>query len=260
MEQSRNTAQRRQVILGLTRDLGRIEVIDLADRLGVAIETVRRDLSSLEQHGLIRRSHGTAYPLEGARFQSPVAQHSNFMVPEKRKIAAAAAAQIADVDTVYLDQGYTPHLVAEALTTISRPLTVITPSLSAAETLLATADSQIVVYLLGGRVRQPSLRTTGHWGTAMLETFDIDIAIMGTTGITIERGLTTPVATDTDSKALAIQQSQRRILVAIHTKFGVNSFARFARIKEFNMLITNRGMSAHEARRYCQLGPDLLEV
>jgi len=59
------------------------------------------------------------------------------MVPEKRRIAAAAAAQIVDVDTVYIDHGYTPQLVAEALSTIGRPLTVITPSLSVAETLLA---------------------------------------------------------------------------------------------------------------------------
>jgi len=183
------------------------------------------------------------------------------MVPEKRRIAAAAAAQIVDVDTVYIDHGYTPQLVAEALSTIGRPLTVITPLLSVAETLLANVDSRIVVYLLGGRVQQPSLKTSGHWGTAMLETFDIDIAIMGTTGITIERGLTTPIATDVDSKALAIQQAQRRVLVAIHTKFGVNSFARFARIQQFNMLITNRGgMSANETRRYCRSGPDFLEV
>jgi len=73
VEQSRNPAQRRLAILRLTRDLGRIEVDELADRLDVAIETVRRDLSALEKHGLIRRTHGTAYPLEGARFQSPIA-------------------------------------------------------------------------------------------------------------------------------------------------------------------------------------------
>lgn len=260
MESSRNPAQRRLVILGLTRDLGRIEVIDLADRLGVAIETVRRDLSFLEQHGLIRRSHGTAYPLEGAGFEGPIAQHASFMVPERRRIAAAAVVQIAKVNTVYLDLGYTSRLVAEALSAISRPLTVITPSLAVAETLLAMVDSQFVVYLLGGCVRQPSLRTTGHWGMAMLETFEIDTAIMGTTGISIERGLTTPIAADTEAKALAIRQSRQKILVAIHTKFGVNSFARFARIREFDLLITNRGMSAHDARQYCRAGPDLLET
>jgi DeoR/GlpR family transcriptional regulator of sugar metabolism len=48
-------------------------------------------------------------------------------------------------------------------------------------------------------------------------------------------------------KSAAVQSSRRRIFVGAHTKFGVSSFARFAGIADFDLLITGRGLSQTQA-------------
>ena len=63
----------------------------------------------------------------------------------------AAAENLGDAETIYLDEGFTPQLVAEELIKLQRPFTVVTSSLSAAG-LLAPAENMSVI-LLGGRVR-----------------------------------------------------------------------------------------------------------
>lgn len=73
-----------------------MEVAALAVKLSVAKETVRRDLHTLEEHGLVRRTHGGAYPVESAGFESTLAVRTTRLVPQKSRIAAAAAGLLGD--------------------------------------------------------------------------------------------------------------------------------------------------------------------
>ena len=120
--------------------------------LGVAKETVRRDLRALEDHGLVRRTHGGAYPVESAGFETTLAFRATSHVPEKRRVAAAAAELIGDAETVFVDEGFTPQLIAEALPT-DRPLTVVTASRDRRRVEVrpgATGDGYVAVTPLGG--------------------------------------------------------------------------------------------------------------
>ena len=136
--------ERRRLMLEWIRSEGRGDVTELAERLQVAAETVRRDLQVLEDHGLVRRTHGGAFPTEGARFESSLTHRSGHRVPEKRRIAEAAVQHLDGAETVYLDEGSTQQMIAEELIKLDHPLTVITPSLSAAA-VLATAESMSVL-------------------------------------------------------------------------------------------------------------------
>src|SRR5882672_10611137 len=82
--------ERQHRILSLARNEGGVDVGKLAVELTVAPETIRRDLRVLERHGLVHRTHGGAYPVETARFETSLAARSTRWVPEKRRIAAAA--------------------------------------------------------------------------------------------------------------------------------------------------------------------------
>ncbi len=250
--------ERRRLILAHARGSGHVAVTEIADELDVAAETVRRDLKMLEDHGLLRRTHGGAYPVEGAGFESNMAYRSESWVPEKRRIAAAAADQLGPAETVYLDEGFTPQLVAEELVTLGRPLTVVTSSLATAGIL--AASSAINVILLGGRVRGRTLATVDHWATAMLSDLVIDLAVMGANGLTRDRGLTVPDSAVAAVKAKAMAVSRRKVFVGIHTKFGVTSFCRFSDVSDFETLITDTTLTAHEAHRYSALGPQVIRV
>ncbi len=251
-------AQRRREIVAVTRAEGQVQVTDLADRFSVATETIRRDLSALEEGGLVRRIHGAAYPLDGAGFETTLAYRSTHMVAEKRRIAAATAERLGQAESVYIDEGFTPSLVAEQLAAGNRPLTVVTPSLPVAVALASHSD--ITVIMLGGNVRGRTLGTAGHWVIDMLADLVLDLAIMGTNGISLERGLTTPDPGISAIKRRVMAMARRRVFVGIHTKFGVNSFARFADVADFEALITDRGLRTSDARRYSTIGPEVVRV
>lgn len=252
------SVERQRRIVVLARQQGRVDVTELADQLEVVVETVRRDLVALEHKGLIRRVHGQAFPVEGAGFESSLAYRSSHLVPEKRRIAAATVEQIADAETVFLDEGFTPLLIAHALAGIHRPITVLTASLPVA-TALGSVEG-IAVFVLGGMLRGLTLGTTGHWVTQMLSSFSLDVAVIGTNGISRERGLTIPAPLLVHVKQVAMQQARRKVFVGAHTKFGVDSFARFADVRDFDVLVTDRGLPAGEARRYAELGPRVLRA
>ncbi|WP_461297015.1 DeoR/GlpR family DNA-binding transcription regulator [Streptomyces harbinensis] len=252
------TAEERQrAIVGAARRAGSVEVGALAEELGVAKETVRRDLRALEAHGLLRRTHGGAYPVESAGFETTLAFRSTMHVPEKRRIAAAAAELTGEAETLFIDEGYTPQLIAESLPR-DRSLTIVTASLAIAGHLATVPGFNVL--LLGGRVRGGTLATVDHWTTRMLSGFVIDLAFIGANGISREHGLTTPDPAVSEVKQQAVRASRRRVFAGVHTKFGAASFCRFASVTDLDVIVTSTNLSTAEAHRYSLQGPQVIRV
>ncbi|GGO99899.1 DeoR/GlpR family DNA-binding transcription regulator [Wenjunlia tyrosinilytica] len=249
--------ERQRRILGIARRAGSVNVAELSGELDVAKETVRRDLRVLEDHGLVRRTHGGAYPVESAGFETTLAFRTTMNVPEKRRIASAAADLLGDAEAVFIDEGFTPQLIAEALPR-NRKLTVVTASLAAAGVLAASPG--MTVLLLGGRVRGGTLATVDHWATAMLGGFVIDLAFIGANGISREHGLTTPDPAVSEVKAKVMRVARRRVFAGVHTKFGAASFCRFAEVADVEAIVTDTGLPVAEAHRYSLLGPQVIRV
>ncbi|MFI7387665.1 DeoR/GlpR family DNA-binding transcription regulator [Streptomyces sp. NPDC049813] len=249
--------ERQREIVRTARRTGSVDVTELAVELGVAKETVRRDLRALEDHGLVRRTHGGAYPVESAGFETTLAFRTTMHVPEKRRIATAAADLLGDAETVFVDEGFTPQLIAEALPR-DRPLTVVTASLATAGAL-AEADNTTVL-LLGGRVRAGTLATVDHWTTKMLAGFVLDLAYIGANGISRDHGLTTPDPAVSEVKAQAIRAARRTVFAGVHTKFGAVSFCRFAPVGALEAIVTGSQLPTSEAHRYALMGPQVIRV
>ena len=133
--QSKTSDDRRRQILERARSAGSVTVVAIAEGLNVSAETVRRDFKVLEDHGLLRRTHGGAHPVDGAGFETGVSQSAEYLLGEKRRIAVAAVDSLGDAESLYVDEGFTPGLVAQKLLKLRRPLTVVTSSLAVAGTL-----------------------------------------------------------------------------------------------------------------------------
>jgi DeoR/GlpR family transcriptional regulator of sugar metabolism len=249
-----DSRQRRIVEFARTR--GRVEVLALAEELNVASETIRRDLKVLAGRRMLKRVHGGAIPLETAAFESTVEYRSQVDLAQKHRIAAAAADLLHGAETVYLDEGFTPRLIAERLA--DEQLTVVTSSLLAAEAL--AHSETVTVLLLGGRMRGRTLATVDNWAVERLRSLVIDVAYLGTNGITPEHGLTTPDPAVAAVKQTAVSVATRRILVAADSKFGETSFCRFAEVSDFETIVTGTELPAAEAARYEALGPSLVRA
>jgi DNA-binding Lrp family transcriptional regulator len=138
-------AERQQHILERARSEGRVEVAGLAAELDVTAETVRRDLTLLERHGLVRRVHGGAVPVERLGFEPAVAAREDRLVAEKERIAKAAVAELPDDGAIILDAGTTTAKLAEQLP-FDRELRVVTNSLTIAN-LVASRPGRRTAYL-----------------------------------------------------------------------------------------------------------------
>ena len=129
--------ERQRVIVAETLSKGRVEVSELADRFRVTTETIRRDLSELQQQQLVRRVHGGAIPWERSRFEPMVLVRSDINDEEKRRLARAAIGELPIGGTVIIDSGSTLTRFAEAIPSTAR-LRVVTNALLIAQTLAAT--------------------------------------------------------------------------------------------------------------------------
>ncbi|GAA3763461.1 DeoR family fructose operon transcriptional repressor [Spinactinospora alkalitolerans] len=244
--------ERQRLILERARREGRVDVAQLASEFEVTYETIRRDLTALERHGVLRRVHGGAIPVERLGFEPTLTVRDSVMTEEKERIAKAALAELPDEGAILLDAGSTTGRLAEQLPT-DRELTVVTNSVSIALTL--TPRTNINLMLLGGRLRTRTQATVDGWALQALEETFVDVAFMATNGVSAERGLTTPDTAEAMVKRAMIRSARRAVLLADHTKVGNDHFTRFATVDDVDCIITDTGLAAGLGDELSALGP-----
>ena len=250
-------AERQQRILDRARDHGRVEVAGMADELHVTTETVRRDLTILERHGLLRRVHGGAIPLERLGFEPRVDVRRVRHTAEKERIAKLALEHIPAEGTILLDAGTTTQLVADNLP-LDRELTVVTNSVPVA-TAVAGREN-VALYLIGGRVRGRTLAAVGDWAAHALSAVTVDVAFLGTNGLTVRRGLTTPDQDEAQIKQAMVAAARRCVVLCDSSKVGSEHFARIARLDEVDLIITDSGLDSETADEITAAGPDVVQA
>jgi len=231
--------ERQQEILRLARADGRVDVTALADALGVTAETIRRDLTTLERAGVLRRVHGGGIPMERIGFEPALAARDSLLTDEKERIAKAALAEVPEEGAIILDAGTTTARLAAALP-VDRELTVVVNSPVIATTL--GTRSNLNVLLIGGRVRGRTLATVDDWALRPLADIYVDVAFLGANGCSAERGLTTPDPAEAGVKRAMIRAARRCVVLADHTKIGNDYFARFGTLDDVDLLITDSGV------------------
>jgi len=232
--------QRKQAILSTLAAAGRVDVAAMAEQLAVTSETVRKDLIALERQGQLRRVHGGAIPLQNLSFETEVTARVEF-AEEKRRIAKAALSHLPRTGTILVDAGSTTALMAELIPP-DRQLTAFTNTLPIA--LALAAKPNVTVYTLGGRVRSITLAEVDAWAARTLGEINVDVAFLGTNGISPHRGLTTPDAAEAAVKGLMLACARRRILLADHSKINQVSTHKYGELADLDLLITDTGIPA----------------
>jgi len=247
--------ERQQRILTQAQRDRRVEVASLSTQFGVTQETVRRDLDRLERQGLLRRVHGGAIPSGHLSFEPGLSQRDALASSEKARIARAAASLLPRGGTLLLDAGTSTARLAAELPEDSE-LNVVTNALPIA-TALASRPG-ITVHLVGGRVRGRTLATVDTWALTTLAGLNVDVAVLGTNGISVERGLTTPDPAEAGVKAAMVAAGRRVVVLADSTKVGADQFARFAELSDIDQLVTDPGIDPATRTAFAAAGVDVV--
>jgi DeoR family fructose operon transcriptional repressor len=244
--------ERQREIAQRTRSQGRVDVAELAVELDVSLETVRRDLTSLERAGLLRRVHGGAIPVERIRVEPALAVRAVEHVSEKRRIAQAALAELDGASSVLLDAGSTTAQLAELLP-VGKELLVVTNSVSIALALSLRAD--LTVHLIGGRVRPRTLATVDADAVESLSRLHVDVAFLGTNGVSVERGFTTADPAEAAVKRAMVAAARRAVVLADASKIGDDQFSRFASLSDVETLVVDSAVDPRVAADLEAAGP-----
>ncbi|CAO1650463.1 DeoR/GlpR transcriptional regulator [Salinibacterium sp. NYA9b] len=228
--------RRRSELLQALEERGSVSVVDAAERFHVSPMTVRRDLLELEKAGLARRVHGGAVIGRGRSFEPPYLVRANEASEAKSRIARTAAALIAESDSIAIDTGSTALGVARMLTG-RRNITVVTPSMRAAQALSENPELRVV--LTGGMLRTGEGSLTGDFATRAFQDLSVDRLILAAAGIDASFGLSDYNWDDVLVKQSMVGSAKEVIVVADSSKFGRVAFARIAGLDIIDKLVTD---------------------
>lgn len=227
--------QRRREIMSLLQGTGAARVAELAQRLSVTEETIRRDLKRLDREGKLIRTHGGAVASDGDRLELPFDERHNTNRSEKQAIAARALAHIEEGDVIGIDASTTACELARQLPDL--PLTVVTSSIVIASMLIDRP--RIDVMLTGGLLDRSSLSLMGTLAGDAVERFNIRRLFISCRGIDLQRGLTEASEPHAQIKQRMIRLAEQVYLLADHSKFGLRSVVYFAQVADIDVLITD---------------------
>jgi DeoR family transcriptional regulator, fructose operon transcriptional repressor len=249
--------ERHQQILAAARAEGRVDVSELSRTLSVTPETVRRDLTVLERHGLLRRVHGGAIPVERLGFEPAIADRESRFSVQKERIAKTALDELPDGGSIIIDAGTTTVRLAEMLPA-DRELTVVTHALPVA--MLLANRPNITLHVLGGTVRGRTEATVGEWTLQAIADIYADVTFLGINGITVGQGLTTPDLAEAHVKRALVRSARRVVVLADHTKIGRADFVRVAPIDSVDTLITDSDVDRELVEEIMTAGVEVLSA
>lgn len=234
---------------------GRASVADLADDLSVTPETIRRDLSVLEQQGLVRRVHGGAVPVGKVAFEASISDRIDASISEKMVIAKTAVMEIPNHATVIVDSGTT---TGRMLSLLPKDLELQIITNSPAHALSLVNHKNVSVMLAGGRLRNSTVSCVDSWAINAISTINVDLVFVGTNGISIAKGLTTPDPAESAIKSAMLKAGARKILLADSSKFNQTHFSTFADVRDLDLIISDNSLDEGLVAQFESVGPKLV--
>jgi DeoR family transcriptional regulator, fructose operon transcriptional repressor len=229
-------AARQSRLLQLVQRRGQVTVNELVGLLDVSRDTVRRDLDLLEERDLLIRTHGGAVRKDRmVQVDTVLGLRMDAYTEAKRRIGERTAALVRDGETLLLNGGSTTCAFATALGQ-RRDLTIITNNLRVPPVMPESAARAI--HLLGGTYEPVSQVTVGPIALPGVVGFNVDTAVIGVTGISLD-GFAIGRLEEATVTADMVARAKRTIVVADASKFHLAAFATVAAFDRVQHLVTD---------------------
>lgn len=240
----------KQVMLDLERDEQILEILqkkkgctvyELSKQLFVSESTVRRDLTRMEQKGLVTRTFG------GAILKStPTIEETSFYLREKenlqvkRSLVRAALPFIQEDSAIFLDSSSTTLQIVTMLNDFKN-LRVITNGLAIANELVTKTKHQVT--LVGGDIQPASNSVLGSRAEAMVSGYHAKLAIMSTAGVDPDFGFSEATEQSADLKRMMSDCAEKTIVLFDETKIDRKNLANAFPLEKADIIISSMPLS-----------------
>ncbi|WP_342076025.1 DeoR/GlpR family DNA-binding transcription regulator [Yoonia sp. SS1-5] len=230
-----STKFRHDWIRAQARKTGKVTATHIAAELGVAVQTIRRDLRELCAAGLLERVHGGAVLPSGVQNIGYGDRRASNR-EAKLRIARRAARLIPDDASLFLNIGTTTEAVAHALHA-HKNLMVVTNNLNVANILAENPSCDVIV--AGGSLRRSDGGLVGDLAALAIDRFKVDFAVIGASAVDPGELL------DFDPEEIRVSQqvikaARSTILVADSTKFSRKAPVKIASLAQVDHFVTDR--------------------
>ena len=222
-------------ILSIIEAEGSATIQELMTALDASESTVRRDLITMDENGLLTKVHGGAIARRPSvsTHDEDVRNRKTMNAEQKNAIAKYAASLIRPDDFVYLDAGTTTELMIEYIT--SHQAVFVTNAISHAKRL---AERGFTVYLLGGEFKAITEAIVGEEAVEALEKYNFTKGFWGANGVSLQKGYSTPELKEAMVKRKSMENCRDCYILADESKFSQISSVTFAPFEKATVITT----------------------
>ncbi len=230
---------RKQKIKDLILERKSATVTELSRMFSVTDETIRRDLRSLEEDGVLMRSYGGAFVQSGVKNLIDSSIRSTVYIEEKSFIAEKCKHIIQNGDVIFLDNSTTTFFIAKVIQEMR--ITIVTNSLPIIN--LLSKNDNIRLICIGGFYSDKELAFYGSKAQKALEEYYVDKAFFSCRSLSLDHGVTDSNDDWAQMRKTIIERSKERYLVADYSKFNQTSFINICGFDHLDAIFTDRPLS-----------------
>jgi len=247
-----NFQKRKQIILKKLKAAGEVDIKQLAAELETSEITIRRDLNTLAEDGLLYRTHGGAMQVNLLEIPHDFVNKAARNIEAKDKICKTAAAEISDGDIIFMDCGSTVFRLCQFIK--SKKIKVITNSLPVVYEL---QNSLVSLNIIGGEFNTERQAVHGKVADEHIARYKATKAFLGVDGIS-RNGLFANSELEASITEAFAAHSARTYLLCDESKIGRETYLKFAGLDAINTIITNS--RSDELAFIRKMGVEIIEV
>jgi len=235
----KNITKRHEFIIKKLEENGKVYIDKLVEVTGVSGVTIRKDLKTLEEKGLLFITRGGASLHNPYSIDRSIYEKATINAEAKNSIGKEAVRLIKDTDSVIIGSGTTAFAITHHLHP-QKPLTVITPAIKVA--LEMSGRPNVDLLQLGGMIRPNSSSVAGSYAEYMLDRISCGIIFLGVDGIDMNFGFSISNLTEAYINQKMIETSEVVAIVADSSKFGARGIGKICDIEQVRYVITDKGV------------------
>ena len=227
------TEERHAIILDTINRQHSVRLNELCELLGTSESTIRRDLTALDEKGLLTKVHGGAIAIHEkfSPVEHSMEEKSKLYTEEKEAIAKYAASLVEDGDFVFVDAGTTTEKMIDYLP--EKKATFVTNGFVHAKRL---AQRGFKVLVLAGEFKLSTEAVVGASCVLTLQNYNFTKSFMGVNAISVSSGLSTPDQSEASVKAAVVRRSKKVYILADHSKFDQITSVTFSSLDKVTII------------------------
>ncbi|QAA33648.1 DeoR/GlpR family DNA-binding transcription regulator [Clostridium manihotivorum] len=242
--------QREKEILDILKENNYATVEYLAEKLFISPSSIRRDLTKLENKGLVKRSHGGVSLLSAQPGTAPFAMRIQENKREKITIVKMASKLIKPGSSIFIDSSTTALNFSNFLTP-DMNLTVFTNNISLAHLL---ASKHITTYCVGGLVSDCNdVITTGSFALEMLSNIYVDMLFFTSAALSEDGIITDTNENETTIRKMMMSHSKEIIFLCPFSRFESIAPYKVATVTDIDYLISEKKPSDSFMKKFSHI-------